>query len=417
MAINTPIGDTLDGYLHALLCGRSSITQWKAIDSSRIYSKVGGDLSGYDMQAKLRELKGKLSPELFKRVRKLVARIAWSTQLSVLVAADAWGDAGLGDGGLDPQKVGTVVGGHNLNSRYHETNIKEFLNEPDYIDAMYALHGLDTDHAGSVSEALQARGPIFTVGAACASGNTALRCAVNEIRHHGMDAVIVVGAVLDFSPIDLHAMALMGAISFESFNDRPELASRPFDTRREGFIPSHSTAAMLVESLDSAERRDARIHAEVLAVESRSDGSHRPNPSESGQIAAMQAVLQSAGVAPEEIDLVSAHATSTPLGDITEIRSIKKVFGPHAYKLKVNAPKSMLGHTCWAAPTVEGVAAILQMNAGRLHPSINVETLDPEVDLDICRGGPVNADIRYLMKNAFGFGGINCVSLFKRHEA
>ena len=417
MAINTPIGDTLDGFLDALLAGRSSITHWKAIDASRIYSKVGGDLSGYDMQAKLCTLRDRLSPELFKRVRKLLARIAWSTKLSVLVAADAWGDAGLGNGGLDPQKVGTIIGGHNLNSRFHESNIQVFQDEPDYIDAMYALHGLDTDHAGSVSEALQAKGPIFTVGAACASGNTALRCAVNEIRHHGMDAAMVVGAVLDFSGIDLHAMALMGAISFESFNDQPELASRPYDTRREGFVPSHSAAAMVVESLESAERRGARIYAEVLAVESRSDGSHRPNPSEEGQVAAMQAVLESAGVAPEQIDLVSAHATSTPLGDITEVRSIKKVFGPHAYKLKVNAPKSMLGHTCWAAPTVEGVAAILQMNAGRLHPSINVETLDPEVDLDICRGAAVDANINYVMKNAFGFGGINCVSLFKRHEA
>jgi 3-oxoacyl-(acyl-carrier-protein) synthase len=152
-------------------------------------------------------------------------------------------------------------------------------------------------------------------------------------------------------------------------------------------------------------------------VESRSDGSHLPQPSEDGQTAVMRAVLDAAGVAPEQIDYVSAHATSTPLGDVTEVRSIKGVFGAHAYKLKLNAPKSMLGHTCWAAPTVESVAAILQMNAGRLHPSINVDSLDPEVDLDVCHGGPAEVDIQYLMKNSFGFGGINCVSLFKRYEA
>jgi 3-oxoacyl-(acyl-carrier-protein) synthase len=417
MAINTPIGDTLEGFLASLVAGRSAITHWKAFDTSGIYSKVGGDLTGYDVDGKLAVLKSSLSPETFQRVRKLVSRVAWSTKLSVLVAADAWRDAGIDGAGLDPRRVGAIIGGHNLNSLYLEQNRQEYAGEPDYIDAMFALHSLDTDHAGSVSEALQAKGPIFTVGAACASGNTALRCAVDEVRHHGMDAVVVVGAVLQFAPIDVHAMALLGAISFQSFNDEPALASRPYDTRREGFVPSHGAAALVIESLDSATRRGARIHAEVLGVESRSDGNHLPQPSEDGQTAVMRAVLEAAGVAPEQIDYVSAHATSTPLGDVTEVRSIRNVFGKHAYSLKVNAPKSMLGHTCWAAPTVESVAAILQMNAGRLHPSINVETLDPEVDLDVCQNGPVNAEINYLMKNSFGFGGINCVSLFKRHGA
>jgi len=417
MAVNTPIGDTLDGFLGALHAGRSSITHWKAFDASGIYSKVGGDLSGYDIAGKLKALRPALSPATHARVRKLLARAPWSTSLSVLVAADAWADASLETAPIDPRRVGAVIAGHNLNSRYQERNREEYAAEPDYIDTMFALHGLDTDHAGSVSEALQTRGPLYTVGAACASSNTALRCAVDEIRHHGMDAVVVVGAVLDFAPIDLHAMALMGAISFQSFNDRPELASRPYDTRREGFVPSHSAGALIVESLESAERRGARIHAEVLAVESSSDGNHRPHPSEDGQSAAMAAALESAGVAAEQIDYVSAHATSTPLGDITEVRSIKRVFGPHAYRLKINAPKSMLGHTCWAAPAVESVAAILQMNAGRLHPSINVETLDPEIDLDVCRDGPVAADVRWLMKNSFGFGGINCVSVFQSHDA
>src|SRR5690606_2438558 len=151
----------------------------------------------------------------------------------------------------------------------------------------------------------QAKGPIFTVGAACASGNTALRCAVDEVRHHGMDACLVVGAALDFTPIDVHAMALMGAISFQSFNDTPARASRPYDTAREGFVPSHGAAALVVESHESATRRGARILAEVLAVEARSDGSHLPQPSEEGQEAVMRAVLEMAGIGPEQIDYVS----------------------------------------------------------------------------------------------------------------
>jgi 3-oxoacyl-(acyl-carrier-protein) synthase len=281
---------------------------------------------------------------------------------------------------------------------------------------MLSLHGLDTDHAGCVSEVLGVRGPIYTVGAACASGNTALRCAVDEIRHHDVQAAIVAGAVLDFSPLDLHAMALMGAITFQNFNDQPQAASRPWDVRREGFVPAHGGGVMVLEPLAAAVKRGARIYAEIVAVEANSDGSHLPQPSEEGQTRLMRRVLEKAQVAPEEIDYINAHATSTPLGDVTEVRSIKNVFGEHAYKLKLNATKSMLGHTCWSAPIVESIAAILQMNAGKLHPSINIDELDPEVDLEICRGRVVEAPVKYVMKNSFGFGGINCVSILKKFD-
>lgn len=130
----------------------------------------------------------------------------------------------------------------------------------------------------------------------------------------------------------------------------------------------------------------------------------------------MTRLLADCGIRPDEVDYINAHATSTPLGDLTEIRSIKRVFGDHAYRLKINAPKSMLGHTCWAAPTVETVAGILQMRVGQLHRSINIDELDPEVDLDVCREGPVRHDVELLMKNSFGFGGINSVSLFRRYD-
>jgi 3-oxoacyl-(acyl-carrier-protein) synthase len=310
--------------------------------------------------------------------------------------------------------MGVVVAGHNINGNFAHQNRETFAGEPDLIDGLYALHALDTDHAGCVSEVLQARGPIYTLGAACASGNLALRNAADEIRHHGARVVVVVGAVFDLAPIDLHAMALMGAISWESFNDMPARASRPFDVRREGFIPAHGGAALVLEDLESARRRGARVHAELLAAEAGADGNHLPQPSQEGQTRVMRRALEQARLRPEQIDFISAHATSTPLGDLTEIRSIKEVFGPHASRLKVNAPKSMLGHTCWSAPVVEATAAILQMNAGVLHPSINIDEIDPEVDLDVCRDGAVAHPVRYLMKNSFGFGGINAVSVFGR---
>jgi 3-oxoacyl-(acyl-carrier-protein) synthase len=416
MSVNTPLGDTLDGFLEGLLAGRSAITRWKWKDDAQIYSKVGADLSDYDVVAKVERLRARAPQEIHKRLRKLVPKSPWSTGMSMLTALDAWLDAGLDREPPVAASVAVILAGHNLNQNHQYRQRCQFDIEPDYMDPMMALNGLDTDHAGCISEMLQTRGPLYTVGAACASANVALRCAVNEVRYHGMDVAAVTGAILDFSPMELHAMALMGAISFQSFNDCPERASRPYDLRREGFVPAHGGGCLIVESLDSAQRRGARIYAEILGVEANSDGSHLPQPSEEGQSRLMKLLLDQCRLDPAEIDFISAHATSTPLGDLTEIRSIKRVFGRHATKLKLNAPKSMLGHTCWAAPVVETVAAVLQMRAGRLHPSVNIDNIDPEVDLDVCRGEPSHHKVRYLMKNSFGFGGINCVSILRNYE-
>lgn len=416
MSVNTPLGDTLDGFRDALMAGRSAIRRWVAFPTDRVYSKVGGDLSDYDVDAKLVSFEGRIPSDMHKRLRKLVARVPWTTKLSMLLAVDGWLDAGLVDVDYDPHRIAVVVAGHNLNALYQYQNRVQFEEEPDFIDGMTSLYSLDTDHAGCVSEVLQAYGPIYTMGAACASGNITLRSAFDEIRYHGAHAALVVGAVLEFAPVDVHAMAIMGAISYQSFNDAPAQASRPYDTRREGFVPSHGGATLVLEELDAAKRRGARIYAEVLGCAANSDGNHLPQPSADGQARVIGRLLDECGIRPGDVDYINAHATSTPLGDLTELRSIKSVFGDHARRLKINAPKSMLGHTCWSAPTVETVAALLQMRAGRLHRSINIDELDPEVDLDVCRDGPVDHDVRVLLKNSFGFGGINCVSLFRRYE-
>jgi 3-oxoacyl-(acyl-carrier-protein) synthase len=416
MSVNTPIGDTLDGFGEALMAGRSAVTAWKAFPTDRVYSKVGGDLSGYDIAAKIGSLAGRIPSDAHRRLVRLAARVPWTTKLSMLLAVEGWLDAGLFDADYDPHRLGVIVAGHNLNALYQYQSRIQFDEEPDFIDGMTSLYSLDTDHAGCVSEVLGARGAIYTIGAACASGNVTLRSAIDEIRHHGAHATLVVGAVLEFAPIDVHAMALMGAISCQSFNSEPSRASRPYDVRREGFVPAHGGATLVLEELGAAVRRGARIYAEVLGCAANSDGCHLPQPSEDGQTRVMRRLLEECRVAAGEVDYVSAHATSTPLGDLTELRSIRNVFGSHARKLKINAPKSILGHTCWSAPTVETVAALLQMQAGRLHRSINIDELDPGVDLDVCRDGPIDHRVRVLLKNSFGFGGINAVSLWRQYE-
>jgi 3-oxoacyl-(acyl-carrier-protein) synthase len=415
MGINTPIGDSLDTFYQNLIAGKSAITRWRFFENSRVYSKVGGDLSGYDKKAKLQSLRTRLPEEVFGRLNKNLKKAPFSTSLALLTSADAWLNAGL-PFDLEPTRQAVIVGGHNINENYLLKNHDTFLEEPDYVDSLAPLLLLDTDHAASIGEMLGSQGALYTTGGACASTNIALRCAIDEIRHHEHDIVVLSGPPLDFSPMGLHAMALMGAITFQSFNDDPARASRPFDVKREGFVPSHGTGTLILEELEHAKARGARIYAEVLSCVAVSDGCHLPTPSQEGQARVMSRLLKVSGVHASQVDFISAHATSTPLGDVSEIGAIKQVFGEHAYRLKLNAPKSMLGHTCWAAPVVETVAALLQMQGGQLHPSINVEQRDPAIDLDVCANVAVKHNVEIMMKNSFGFGGITCCALWKRYS-
>lgn len=417
LAVNTPLADEPAAFLEALLAGRSAISRWRGLDTENIEVKIGGDLSAYDIAKKVEALRTLLPPGIFRRMRKLIARVPWSNRLSLLLGAASFLDAGAFDRATRPDRTGVIVAGHNLNSHYDHQIRATFARDPNFIEPLAALHTLDTTHGSAVSEMLGLHGPLLSAGGACASGNLALRIAVDEIRHHGAEAMLVLGPVLDFSPVELQSLAMMGALSCASFNDEPERASRPFDLRREGFVAAHGGGALFVESLESALRRGARIYAEVLGAEASSDANYRTNASEDGQVLLIARLLEVCGIAPEQVDYVNAHATSTPSGDLSEVRALKRVFGDHAKHLRVNATKSMLGHTCWSAAVVELVAVLLQMRAGRLHPTINLEQPDADADLDFCVHGAVNHAPRVALKNAFGFGGINCVSLLQSPAA
>jgi 3-oxoacyl-(acyl-carrier-protein) synthase len=419
MSVNTPLGDTLDAHLAGLLAGRSAVTHWKSFDPGAIYSKIGADLAGYDINGRLDVLQASRSiPDaIVTKARRIAAKAPWSVGLCMPLVLDAWADAGLFEVPIEDDAAATVVGGHNIQSRYRTDNLHVFDDEPDYIDALYAVHSHDTTHIGCVSDVLQLRGTGMLVGAACATGLYALRSAIDEIRCHAAPAAIVVCPIADVSPIDMHAMALIGALSQKSFNDQPERASRPFDTGREGFVPAHGCGALVVEDLDHALGREARIYAEILGVETGADGSHMPAPSEAGGVRVMRRVLASTGIAPERIDYINGHFTSTPLGDLAEVAAIKRVFGRHSANLKANATKSMLGHTMISSAVIELIGAVLQMRTGWLHPTINVDNLDPAVDIDICANTAIEWPVRYFMKNAFGFGGLNASAVVGRYEA
>jgi 3-oxoacyl-(acyl-carrier-protein) synthase len=329
----------------------------------------------------------------------------------------AYTDANLFGTDDDPFRTSVLVAGHNFNSKYITKNIEQFKVEPLYIDPLMGVEGLDPNIAASISEILGLRGPTFTLGAACASGNIALRDGFRDILMGECDRSVVSGAVFDMTAADIHAMAFLDSVVVKpEYQKNPQAASRPFDTKRCGFVPSHGAGTLVLEELSCAKERGARIYAEVLGVKANANANHLPAPSAESQVWLIRELLAATGVAPTQIDYVNCHATGTPLGDVEEIRAIKEAFGAHAYRLKLNAPKSMLGHVCWSAPIVETVGAILQMNHSMLHPTINIDELAPEVDLDVCANEAKPWAINYLLKNSFGFGGLNCCSLLKKYE-
>lgn len=413
MSINTPIGDNLDTFVNSLYEGRSAISRWHSIDTQRCYSRVGADLGSYDISSRVDALADEVPKEIWRRLAKLHGSLPWSTKLTTLLAVEAFMDSQLIHSMGDSSRIGVIVSGHNIGVNYDFNNRTQFDTRPDHIDPLYGLQTLDTDHATAVTQVLGLHGPAYIVGGACASGNLAIRSALDEIRYHNLDAVIVIGPVLEWSPLLLHGMALLGAITFKNFLDEPAKASRPYDLAREGFVPAHGGAAIILEPQSNVLRRGTKHYATVLGCEATSSASHLPTPLAETQAAAMKLTLAASGVDPKDIAYINAHATSTPRGDLAELEAVKTAFGKHALDISVNAPKSLLGHTCWSAPIVETVAGVLQMNRGKIHRSANVDNIDPLVDLDVTTDGNRDVDIPYMVKNSFGFGGINCVSVLQ----
>jgi 3-oxoacyl-(acyl-carrier-protein) synthase len=416
IGLNTPLGDTPQTYYNNLIAGKSGVTKMNSMDTSRIRCKIGGDLGDYDVKEKLNKLKEKIPEDVLKRAKKIIKTAPFSTKLTLLAGIDAYLDAGLFDADIDKERMCAILGGHNFHDKYIIKNANQFLEEPEYIDGLMGIHVFDSDTIACISEVIQTYGPMYIVGGTCASSGMAMRSAVREIKSGDCDIAIVGGGLLDYSNVGYQALILVSAVSYVSFNDTPEISSRPFDTKREGFVPSHGTGMFIIEDLEHAKKRGAKIYAEILAIECNNDANHLSNPSVEGQTRLMNRVIKKAGIKHEDIDYINAHATSTPLGDIIELESIKNVFGDHAKKLKINATKSLIGHTGWTAHTVELIAGIMQMNNSTLHPSINIDELDPVCEgLDVCANKKVeNYEINYLLKNSFGFGGLNCCSIVKK---
>jgi len=418
MGINAPNGDNPETFYNNLIAGKSGIKKMTSVNTDKIRCKIGGDLGDYDVRGKLDSLKDNIPEDVLKRAKKIIKTAPFSTKLTLLAALDAYKDAGLFKTAPDPDRMAVVLGGHNFHDNYIVKNVRQFEEEPEYIDGLMGICVFDSDVAASITESLQIYGPMYITGGTCASSGMAMKNGIMEILYNDCDIAMIGGGLLDYSDVGYQALILVSAISYKSFNDEPEKSSRPYDVRREGFVPSHGTGIMIIEELEHALKRGAHIYAEVLSVESNCHGNHLSNPSVEGQTKVMKKAIQKAGVKIEDISYVNCHATSTPLGDEIELTTVKNVFGEHAKNIKVNATKSMIGHTGWTSNTVELIGAIMQMNNSTLHPSINIDEMDPKIaalGIDVCANKKVeNYNVDYLLKNSFGFGGINCCSVIKK---
>ncbi|MEE9277579.1 MAG: beta-ketoacyl-ACP synthase II, partial [Dehalococcoidia bacterium] len=253
-----------------------------------------------------------------------------------------------------------------------------------------------------------------TVVTACAAGTQAIGEALEVIRRGAADVVVTGGTEAGFSQLGLGGFAVMRALT--THNDEPEKASRPFDADRDGFVPAEGAAILILEREEHATARGARIRAEVSGFGCSADAYHLVMPDETGDgpVRAIRWAMEDAGVSPDDIDYINAHGTSTPLNDVSETRAVKKALGEAAYKVAVSSTKSMIGHTFGAAGAIESVATIRALETGIIPPTINLDTPDPECDLDYVPNKARRADLRVALKNSFGFGGQNACLIYRR---
>ncbi len=404
MSVVSVIGTGLPAFWDGLLNGRSGIRRITQFDASSFPCQIAGEVPDFD-------------PTLYMD-RKEARRVPRSAQMAFAAAKMAVEDAGLTSPLPEPERTGvafgTAIGGLDRASEGIDIIRSQGY---DRLNPFVVPTSLVNISAYLISQGFQALGPTTTVGTACATGTQAVGEGLEMIRRGAADVVIVGGTeglIADFAIGGFCAMRALPT----SYNDSPEKASRPFDKNREGFIYSEGAAALVLESLEHAQARKARIYAELAGQASSSDGFHmaQPDPEAAGPARAMRWALADAGVTPADVDYINAHGTSTPLNDLTETRAIKAVFGEQAHKLAISSVKSMLGHAMGASGALEAIATAMMIHQGIITPTINYETPDPELDLDYVPNQARKADLRVALSNSFGLGGQNACIVLKKYE-
>ncbi|GAC1447064.1 MAG: beta-ketoacyl-ACP synthase II [Ktedonobacterales bacterium] len=399
----TPLGNDTPSSWKALCEGRSGVARIARFDSSDQDVHIAAEVHDFDPARYMDR----------KEIRRNDPFVHYAMAATHQAMAD--GEFTITEENADD--VGVIIGsGVGGLITCHDQFKVLFTRGPDRISPFFITMFITDIAAGFVSMAIGARGPNFATVSACATGANAIGEAAEMIRRGDAVAMLAGGAEAVISPIGIAAFASMHALSRN--NDDPEHASRPFDAQRDGFVMGEGAGVLLLEELDAARARGAHIYAELAGYGATADAYHvtEPAPAGEGLARAMQRALDKAHLAPEAVNYINAHGTSTHLNDRNETAAIKHVFGDHAYHLGVSSTKSMIGHTLGAAGGIEAGIAALAIHHGVMPPTINLTHPDPECDLDYVPNTARKADVRVALSNSMGFGGHNAVLVLTRYE-
>ena len=402
LGILCPLGNDRETVWTRLLAGESGIAAITRFDASRLTTRIAGEVRGFEAE-----------DFIDKRAAR---RMDPYSQYAVAAAHQAVDDARL-DVAAEPEAIGAVVacGGGGLSTFEQQSRIL-FEQGPGHMSPFFAPMMIPNMAAAQVSLELGVKGPLSAVCTACAAGANAIGDAFEIVRRGAAEAMLAGGTEAPINETGVAAFSVMRALSTR--NETPQEASRPFDVGRDGFVLGEGAGILVLEELEHARARGARIHAEIVGYGMSSEAFHVTLPDETGeaQARAMAAALKEAGLTPDDVDYVNAHGTSTPAGDIAETRAMKLAFGARAMQVPVSSTKSMTGHLLGAAGAIEALFCVRAITEGVVPPTINLTDPDPACDLDYVPNAARVVAVRTAMSNSFGFGGHDVSLVFRRFE-
>jgi 3-oxoacyl-[acyl-carrier-protein] synthase II len=403
MGALTPIGLSMKEFWKNLLAGMSGAAPVTYYDASIYDTHFACELKGFKASEYLD--------------RKSVQRMDPFTQYALVTADMAIIDADLKLDTLDRDRIGVIFGSGIGGMITFDAQFRNFINGgPGRISPFFIPMLIPDIACGTISIKYGLKGPNYATVSACATSSHAIGDAFRTIQYGDADIIVCGGSEAPITPMGLGGFNKMKAMSIR--NDAPEKASRPFDKERDGFVIGEGAGAMILEELEHARTRGARIYAELAGIGFTADAYHltAPAPGGEGAVRSMRAAMRDAGLEPSAVDYINVHGTSTPLGDISETQAIKTAFGDHAHVVNISSTKSMTGHLLGAAGAVEGIASVLAIVNDMIPPTINYEFPDPECDLNYTPNVPVQRTVNVAMSNTFGFGGHNATLLFKKYR-
>jgi 3-oxoacyl-[acyl-carrier-protein] synthase II len=404
LGVITCLGQEVDIFWKGLLSGTSGIREITVFDPKDLPCKIAGEIPEFD-------------PTSYMPAKE-ARRMARNSQMALATAIQAVEDADLAPSLNDPERVGvyfgTAIGGMERGVEGIEVLKTKGLAR---VNPFYLPSTLPNMAAFQVTHHFKALGPNSTITTACATGTQTIGEAAQAIRNGWADVVIAGGTEAIIQDFVMAGFSAMRALPV-NYNHDPQRASRPFDALREGFVFSEGAACVILESLEHALARDARIYAEIAGFGSSGDAFHMaaPDPEGNGAKRTMQRALQDSQVEPEQVSYINAHGTSTPANDATETKAIKLLFGDYAHRIPISSTKSMLGHAMGASGAIEAIVCALSLHHQKIHPTINYENPDPELDLDYVPNQARDLEINIALSNSFGLGGQNACLVLKRLE-